>query len=185
MRSVVDFNVVAHNKQLAKHLTRFFYKKCTRSLIKKIGLIILIVALMYGIAVTHIQLVLNATPSLPHKVFVLSKRSHPSLTIPSKDRFILFYKAELGVSVVKQVKGIPGSVIHYDEQGQLWVDDFCVGKPHAASSAGKTVTAIQAGIIPPHHVFAYGSHDRSFDSRYAQFGLIPVGIIKGVGAAVL
>jgi conjugal transfer pilin signal peptidase TrbI len=185
MPSVVDFDSVAYNKKLTKKLNRFFHKKCTRNLIKKLGFISLLILLIYGIAATQIQLVLNATPSLPYKLFVLSKRSHPCLKIPSKDRFILFYKSEVGVSVVKQVKGLPGSEIHYDEQGRLWVDDFCVGKPHIALNVGKPVTAIQAGIIPPNFVFAYGSHDRSFDSRYAEFGLIPVRIIKGVGVALL
>jgi conjugal transfer pilin signal peptidase TrbI len=181
MPLAADCNPIALNKQLVRKLQR----RSTRTFLKKMGFITLIVALTYGLAATQIQLILNATPSLPQKLFVLSKRTHPSLTLPSKDRFILFYKSQVGVNVVKQVKGVPGSVLHYDEQGRLWVDDFCVGKPHAASSVGKTVTAIQAGIIPPNFVFAYGSHERSFDSRYAEFGLIPVGVIKGVGVAVL
>jgi len=181
------FNITTHNKkmtrQLKKHIKGFV--KLPHRFVQKIGVITVTLFLVYGIAATQIRLVLNATTSLPHKLFVLSKRHHSSLTIPSKDRFILFYKPAIGTNVIKQVKGIPGSILSYDEQGRLWVDDFCVGKPHATSSSGKPVDAIQAGIIPPHFVFAYGSHERSFDSRYADFGLVPLDIIQGVGVAVL
>ncbi len=181
MSSAVDFNVIAYNTQLVRTL----HKKSTLKIFKKIGFVTATAVLIYGIATTQIQPVLNATASLPHTLFVFSKRSEPYLKIPSKDRFILFYKPEVGMNVVKQVKGLPGSTLHYDEQGQLWVDDFCVGKPHEMSGVGRSVSALKSGVIPPNHVFAYGSHAQSFDSRYAEFGLIPVGIIKGVGVAVL
>jgi conjugal transfer pilin signal peptidase TrbI len=181
MPLAADFNVITYNRQLVNA----FKKKCPKPLLKKIGFSLFLIFMIYGLAVSQIQLALNVTPSLPHKLFVFSKRNTPSLKAPSKDQFILFYKPEMGIDVVKHVKGVAGSQIHYDEQGHLWVDDFYVGKPHATSSKGVPVTAIQAGVIPPNYVFAYGSHDRSFDSRYAEFGLVPVGIIKGVGVALL
>lgn len=153
--------------------------------VKKLILISVVMGCFYGVAATHIRLVLNATPSIPYRLFVLLKRTESSATIPPKDRYVFFYHPLVQTNVIKQVKGVPGSSIRYDEKGQLWVDAFCVGKPHTTTQDGTSVKAIPPGVIPEGYVFVYAPHDRSFDSRYAAFGLIPVHMIQGVGVAVL
>ena len=162
-------------------LARFYNK----SFFWKVGLVTLAGVLVYKLASTHIQLVLTATPSLPYRLFVLSKRDEPSLVVPQNGSYILFYNDFTKTKVLKQVRGIPGSRVHFDTFGQLWIDDFYVGRPHEFSSDGKRVHPFKAGIIPKGYVFVYASHDRSFDSRYEEFGLVSIESILGVGVAVL
>ena len=162
-------------------LARFYNK----SFFWKVGLVTLAGVLVYKLASTHIQLVLTATPSLPYRLFVLSKRDEPSLVVPQNGSYILFYNDFTKTKVLKQVRGVPGSRIHFDSFGQLWVDDSCVGKPQDFSSDGRRVHPLKAGIIPEGYVFAYASHDRSFDSCYEEFGLVSIESILGVGVAVL
>ena len=194
-----------YNNDYQKKVEAILRRKPVRRLLNKIGFITIFVSVLYWVAYTQIQIVLNATPSLPQKVFVFSKERpnlessvaptafgalawlHPwsSMSELKKNRFVLFVHPNLNTRIIKQIKGVPGSILRYDQQGQLWVDDFCVGKPHATSREGKPVSAIRSGVIPNGFVFAYGSHDRSFDSRYQDFGLVPLNQILGVGVALI
>ncbi len=166
-------------------LTGKYDLKVLHKMLKKMIVACVAMGSVYGFAASHIRFVLNATPSIPHKFFVLLRNVEPSFTIPKKDRYVLFDHSVVNTRVIKQVKGVPGSRIQYDAKGDLWVDEFCVGKPHTVSRTGQLIHAIKPGIIPEGYVFAYAPHDRSFDSRYEEFGLIPVQSIQGVGVAIL
>ncbi len=165
----------------------FGYKNrgVNRNHLKKTGGILVGVMLIYGIASHTLTFVLSATESLPYRFFVLQKRSMPSLQCPKKGAYVLFRHLEMNIPVIKQVKGIPGSIVRFDEHNHLWVDDFCVGTVHATSITGKPVTPIKEGAIPQGYVFGYATHERSFDSRYQEFGLIPIESVQGSGIAVL
>ncbi len=156
-----------------------------KKFIKKLFLISSISFCVYDLAATHIRFGLTATPSLPYRLFIFYKRQEPSLSVPGKDRYVLFYHESVNTHVIKHVKGLPGATLRYDEEGQLWVDGYCVGKPHTLSRTGKKVKSIQPGIIPEGYIFAFAPHDRSFDSRYEDFGLIPIQSIQGVGVAIV
>jgi type IV secretory pathway protease TraF len=165
----------------------FGYKnRCVnQKTLKKMGGVLVGLMLIYGIASHTLTFVLSATESLPYRFFVLQKRSGPSSHCPKKEAYVLFRHLGMDIPVIKQVKGIPGSIVRFDDQGQLWIDDFCVGKVHTTSITGKPVTPIKEGLIPPGYVFGYATHERSFDSRYQEFGLIPIESIQGSGIAVL
>ena len=162
--------------------SRFFLQ---RNIFKKAVLILFCVMVFYGMATHTMLFVLNTTESLAYSFFVLKFRPEPSKVCPSKDSYVLFRHAWMAAIIIKQVKGVPGSILRFDEHNHLWVDDFCVGKIHATSSTGKPVTPIKAGVIPKGYVFGYATHDRSFDSRYQEFGLIRIESIQGAGIAVL
>ena len=156
-----------------------------KKFLKKLILSCVAIGCLYDIAATHIRFGLTATPSLPYRFFIFYKRNEPSHQIPGIDAYVLFYHKAVQTPVIKQVKGLPGASLRYDEKGQLWVDDFYVGKPHATSRTGKKVNCIQPGIIPEGYIFVFAPHDRSFDSRYEDFGLIPIQSVQGVGVAIL
>ena len=156
-----------------------------KKFIKKLFLISVVCFCIYDLAATYIRFGLTATPSLPYRFFIFYKRQEPSLNVPEHDCYVLFYHEAVNTHVIKHVKGLPGAHLRYDEEGQLWVDGYCVGKPHATSRAGKKVNRIQPGIIPEGYIFVYAPHDRSFDSRYEDFGLIPIQSIQGVGVAII
>lgn len=156
-----------------------------KKFIKKLLLISVVCCCVYDLAATHIRFGLTASPSLPYRLFIFHKKQEPSLNVPGLNRYVLFYHEAVNTHVIKQVKGLPGAQLRYDEEGQLWVDEFCVGKPHPTSRTGKKVKHIQPGIIPDGYIFAFAPHNRSFDSRYEDFGLIPVQSLQGVGVAII
>jgi conjugal transfer pilin signal peptidase TrbI len=163
----------------------FLNSKKGRTLIKQMILTAVVIGVLYGSAATQVRFVLTATPSLPNRFFVLLKQNEAARTQPSLNRYALFYNPLVQTNVLKQIKGISGSTMRYDDKGHLWVDDFCVGIPRSHSSSGEPLESIAAGIIPEGFVFGYAPHPKSFDSRYANFGLVPITSITGVGVAIL
>ena len=68
---------------------------------------------------------------------------------------------------------------------RMWVDDFCIGTVRDTTSTGKPLSALKESIAPPGYVFVYATHERSFDCRYREMGLLPVSAIKGLGIALI
>ena len=62
--------------------------------------------------------------------------------------------------------------------GQLRQNLMHCGVILKMSSSGKSYSPIQSGTIPEGYVYVCGSHPDSFDSRYAEFGLIRVENIR-------
>jgi conjugal transfer pilin signal peptidase TrbI len=186
MKSVLFFKCPSHNVVCSvKHLLQSLLSRIKALLTKKLKWTCFVMVLVYGFASNVIRFVVPVTPSVPHHLFVVLKRNEPSTVVPAKEKFALFYHPTLKMDVIKQVKGVEGSRIRFDREGNLWVDTFCVGVPRTHSSKGEAVRPIEAGVIPKGYVFMYAPHEKSFDSRYAAFGLIPVEQIKGVGIAIL
>ena len=152
--------------------------------VKKIGCILLGLMLVYGYCSHTFILVMNTTKSLPYQFFVLKKQGCPCAETPQKDTYVLFTHAKTQISMIKQVKGVPGSVIRLDAFKKLWVDDFCVGVVRETTSTGKPLSPINERLVPPGSVFVYATHERSFDSRYQEMGLVPISAIQGTGMAI-
>ncbi len=72
---------------------------------------------------------------------------------------------------VKIVKGIAGDVITIANRFVLLNDEIIFyAKPHARD--GRPLTIIAEQTIPPDYYFLIGTHRDSYDSRYAEIGLI-------------
>ena len=170
-----------------------FFQECIRPIDLKIRLktvkeaifILLGLMLVYGYCAHSFIIVANTTESLPYRFFVLNKHAIPRTTVPQKDRYVLFTHEKTNISMIKHVKGVPGSTIRLDAHRNLWVDDFCVGVVRDTTSTGKPLSPIHARIVPEGFVFVYATHERSFDSRYQEMGLVPISAINGVGIALL
>lgn len=91
--------------------------------------------------------------------------------------YVSFEHPDSKIPLAKQVKGLPGDhiVIVGD---QLFLNDEHLGKILEKSRSGHAMTPIEEGRIPEGFLFLQASHKESFDSRYAEFGLIPVSSIK-------
>jgi conjugal transfer pilin signal peptidase TrbI len=152
--------------------------------VRKVGCILLGLMLLYGYCAHHFIIVKNTTESLPYSFFVLKRQGFPCADLLQKDAYILFTHAKTQIPMIKQVKGVPGSVICLDAFKKLWVDDFCVGVVREITSTGKPLSPIHEKFVPPGYVFVYASHERSFDSRYQEMGLVPIAAIQGVGMAL-
>lgn len=95
-----------------------------------------------------------------------------------------------GKILAKKLIGLSGDVIEQTPRG-IVVSQTCPGfskvkLPLVSSlpllkqtSNGQPLTPLTATIVPPGYVFVAGDHPRSFDSRYEEFGLVPIEKIWG------
>jgi len=99
---------------------------------------------------------------------------------PQKGSYTCVHSPWYGGTVLKKIVGTAGDALSYDKEGNLWVGHkLKVGKPKKKSKDGKVLTPIEAGVIPKGMVFVVGNHERSFDSRYQELGLIAERDLKG------
>lgn len=75
--------------------------------------------------------------------------------------------------ITKKVKGIPGDRIKVS-CGHVLVDGVDVGLLQPTTRYGDKLHPIAEGVVPEGYLFVSGSHPESFDSRYAEFGLVPI-----------
>ncbi len=122
----------------------------------------------------HIAFVHSTTNSAPYKYFLMMKTLSPG-----KGDYTCLESAWYGGRVIKKVIGLPGDLVTYDTSGVLSVGAMVIGKPHTHSSDGRPLTPVQSGEIPEGYVFLRGDHDRSFDSRYQEMGLVPQSKLEG------
>lgn len=137
----------------------------------------------------QVTIVYSPSDSLPYRTFLELKRIKPQLgqyayfecssqtrlSQTSLSQTSLWY----GGRVIKQIVGKAGDRITYDAQGNLWVGEQKIGKAKTQARDGRRLTPIKAGIIPQGMVFMKGEHERSFDSRYEEMGLIPETALGG------
>lgn len=125
-------------------------------------------------AKNYVCVLYSATNSLPYHYFLEFKQ-----VTPKKGQYTVFESPWYGGKVIKEIAGIAGDKMTYDEDGKLWVGDQLIGCPKDKSFDGRTLTPLEPGVIPKDFVFLKGDHERSFDSRYAELGLIHVKNLQG------
>lgn len=108
----------------------------------------------------------NTSESLPYTFYV----SMPATT-PEKWQTMDFRLNKSHATFVKIVAGIPGDRIE-NKNHKIYVDDSEIG------NLLEGYEPIAEGIIPEGFYFMWGTHPHSFDSRYAEFGLVPKNAIK-------
>ena len=124
---------------------------------------------VFGISMTlpetHFRL--NASSSLPQTLFLATRFPPPF----AKGQIVSIDHPTLGLPVGKIVGGMPGDCISISDN-VLFLNEKEIGKIQAISKSGKTYSPINEGIIEEGSYFVYTPHPDSFDSRYAEFGLI-------------
>lgn len=143
-------------------------------------------------ASNYVGLVYSRTNSLPYSIFLNLKQ-----VPPKRGQYTCFECPWYGGRVIKKIIGMGGDTLFYDDKGDLWIEtvfrdkslridhystrvDFLkVGKHKECSKDGRLLTPIKAGVIPQGKVFVVGDHERSFDSRYEELGLIPEKVLQG------
>ncbi len=93
-------------------------------------------------------------------------------------------------TLAKKLIGLPGDVIEQTHRGIL-VSQIFNGRqqikiPLSSTLSllektidGKPLTPLITTVVPEGYVFVAGDHPRSFDSRYEEFGLVPIDKIWG------
>lgn len=110
---------------------------------------------------------LNASSSLPQTLFLAIHFLPPF----EKGQIVRIDHPTLKAAVGKIIIGKAGDRISINDL-TLFVNDVKVGKIQTVSKSGKTYTPIKEGLIEADSYFVYTPHPDSFDSRYAEFGLI-------------
>ena len=114
---------------------------------------------------------LNASPSLPNRLFLIHKGE-----LPQRGQYVAFrwpgggpYPA--GVTFVKIVGGIAGDHVTRIDR-DYYVNDIAVGTAKAVSRKGLPLETGPVGVLPPGRYYVRAPHPDSLDSRYALTGWI-------------
>ena len=85
---------------------------------------------------------------------------------------------------LKTVRGVPGMHIDMRANRTVFLDGVPLGRAKAHARDGRPLEAIVPGVIPPGHYYLHADHADSYDSRYAEVGLVPRGRILGRAVAL-
>lgn len=145
------------------------------------GLATLIVAPMLVWAALHYRV--NVSASLPWSVARIEYGR-----VPARGDYMIYrYRGDLpglpSHTFFKRVAGVAGDTIRVVGR-TVWVDDRLIGVAQAMTHAGIVLAPIAPGVIPQGYLFAQGDNPASFDSRYAEEGLVPVDSVLGVAYPV-
>lgn len=84
----------------------------------------------------------------------------------------------------KRVAGLPGDLIER-RAGAIWVNGREVAQLNPPTMLRGLLSPAGRGRVPPGRLFVVGAAPDSFDSRYAEFGLVPAAAIIGPATALL
>jgi conjugal transfer pilin signal peptidase TrbI len=126
----------------------------------------------------HYGFGLNASPSLPHRLFLIQKGE-----MPGRGDFVAFRWAgggpyPAGVTFIKVLAGVPGDEVTRDAEG-FHVNGTSVGMPKPVSRQGQVLETGPTGRIPEGRYYVHAGHPDSLDSRYQLTGWIPASRIIG------
>jgi conjugal transfer pilin signal peptidase TrbI len=123
------------------------------------------------------EVAFNQSPSLKHRVFLTVKGmefsrgdlvtvlNHPTAYYPE-------------VRFTKRVVGLPRDWIQRKGDELSVNGTLCAMLLHETAK-GQPLTPLNSQAIPDGYVLVLGDHPRSFDSRYQEFGLVPISRILG------
>lgn len=121
---------------------------------------------------------LNASASLPHRVFLIHKGE-----LPARGQYVAFrwtgggpYPA--GATFVKTLAGTPGDTVTRIGR-DFFVNGEFVGTAKTQARSGVVLDAGPTGVIPPGRYYVRAPHPDSLDSRYLLTGWIAPSQIIG------
>lgn len=129
------------------------------------------------ILASHTKFHINRTDSAPYHAFVCADflrvgyGDYVSIEGHQADYFS-------GLHYTKKILGVPGDVMELTDT-QFSVGGRLIGTFLDETRQGLKLTPQKSAEIPVGFIFVAGEHSHSFDSRYKEFGLVPVGQIKG------
>jgi conjugal transfer pilin signal peptidase TrbI len=131
----------------------------------------------------HYAFGLNASPSLPHRLFLIHKGE-----VPGRGDFVAFRWAgggpyPAGVTFIKVLAGVPGDEVTRNGEG-FHVNGVAVGVPKPVSRQGQALEPGPTGRIPEGRYYVQAGHPDSLDSRYRLTGWIHASQIIGRARAL-
>ena len=124
---------------------------------------------------SYIGFYANRSESLPFKVFLVLKK-----VTPHKGNYAVFTHSWFQKDLIKQVMGVEGDNVRIAPDKTIWVAGQKIGALMSTTSSGTQLTPLKfSGFIPEGYVFVASPHERSFDSRYEEMGLLKIEDLKG------
>lgn len=116
----------------------------------------------------------NRSNSLPGRMFIGT-----SWTVtPQRGDLVSFDHPQFPAPIAKIVVGVAGDLVEI-VNGYVVVNEVDRGIILDKSPrSGKPLTPIEPCIIPDGYIYGWAPHPESFDSRYAEIGLIHISRIK-------
>lgn len=109
---------------------------------------------------------INSSNSLPFYIF----KTSPIETI-EKGMYVSLSHPFSHQDLFKQIIGLPGDQITIFGQ-HVYIGNKDYGFVYKTSPSGLSLSPISEKVIPEGFFFVYATHPQSFDSRYAEFGLV-------------
>lgn len=110
---------------------------------------------------------LNGSKSLPFYLFAAA----PIESLEREMYVSLYHPLLSSRDIFKQIVGMPGDQISIRNQ-HLFINNRDYGYIYQIAPSGLKLSAIPERVIPEGYVFVHATHPQSFDSRYAEFGLV-------------
>ena len=147
------------------------------------GLIVL--AVLAAAVNGRYQIALNASASVSDGVLLLRLGGREKYDIGSTVAFSFDgsrWGFPAGTPWAKRVAGVAGETVQI-RGGAVLVGSRPVATLHGPTMARRRLSPAAEGMIPEGYLFVTGEHERSFDSRYHEFGLVPVASVFGEAIA--
>jgi len=144
---------------------------------KKYGVLVimltpLLVSFLLSVCLGY-RILINTSASLPHTFYL----TNPAQKQINRGDYIAFTHPISDTVIVKRVLGVSGDVIAQTDSRQLI--NGRVLNLKSKRSNGTPLTPVRTQTVTEGTVFVSGSHKDSFDSRYEEFGLVPLVQIRG------
>lgn len=162
-------------------LNRFDHESFRRKLsghVRRWGIAYLLLIVGAALFQAHFAVGLNASPSLPHRFFLIHKGE-----LPQRGQFVAFRwpgggRYPAGVTFVKIVAGMTGDAVTRADQ-DFFVNGTPVGHAKTVSRQGMPLEIGPTGVLPAGRYYVRAPHPDSLDSRYRLTGWISESQIIG------
>ena len=135
----------------------------------------------------HYRLAYNESDSLPGTLFLVTVGQLPKCGPDTGEHAQFRMRKDVrwyqGDRLLKVAKGCPGDVLSIVDR-HIYINDWLAGEAVPALNDGTPMAMITAGVIAEGHYYMWASHPASFDSRYADFDVIPSQQIIGAATRI-
>ena len=140
------------------------------------ALVCVLIPLILSLGVTFglgYRVLINTTHSLPQTLYL----TNPSHAPFARGDLVTFTHPASSMIIVKRVMGVEGDLLTPCKNA-VSVNKHTLALKTKRSN-GTPLTPIKAHTVPKGMVFVAGEHVDSFDSRYEEFGLVPLSQVMG------
>lgn len=132
---------------------------------------ILLSSIMLYFVQRHYQVVVNLTPSLPYRLFLIKKGE------PARRGELMAFQWQgglgyaPGVTMIKKIAAAAGDVVVRKDR-DFFVEGRRIAQAVTPIDKNKTLDVAPGGTVASEQYFVVASHPNSLDSRYRQFGTV-------------